>query len=61
MVIAVGGNFLCLVIKSVSVNVRHILSVCVCGVVSISHFPQMCSCETRAFNMPSPTTAWQLN
>lgn len=55
MVITAGGDSLRLVIKSVSINVRHILSGC--GGVSVSHIPQMCSCEARALNMPSPPPA----
>jgi hypothetical protein len=49
MVITVGGDSLCHVIKSVSINVRHIFSGY--GVVGVFHIPQMCSCEARAFNM----------
>jgi hypothetical protein len=49
MVNTVGSDFLCLVIESISINVRHILSGC--GVVGgDSQIPQMCSCEVRAFN-----------
>ena len=49
MVIAVGGDFLYLVIESFSINVRHIFGGR--GVVGVSQIPQMCSCEKRAFNM----------
>jgi len=49
MVITVGSDFPCLVIKSVSIKVRHIPSGC--GVVGVSQIPQMCSCEARAYNM----------
>ena len=47
-------------IKSVSIKVRYIPSGC--GVVGVSHIPQMCSCEARAYNMLFfITTECQLN
>jgi len=49
MVITVGSDFLCLGIKSVSIKVRHVPSGC--GVVGVSHIPQMYSCEARSYNM----------